>query len=317
MAAAMSYPGSDDVGWSIWSYSSVFGAPDSLDLSSSRMHRPFRTKGTKQMTKKVIAHFTDAHLGQKLVIGGEIAGDKMRYDGEPEEHETNLRLVLDHIAQNGISELIFGGDIGARERLATFFELLGAYDFTASLILGNHDVYADVAEYRSEGARAVGGKMCYSRDDGCLRYVFLDTSDNTVGGEQLAWLERELTGASKVALFLHHPILDIDTPVERAGAILRDRDELKMILTRTRCDISAFCGHYHMEDEASEANIRQFVTPAVSYQIVKRAERIEVDTRASGYRILEIDGGEIKTEVVMLSTAGQQRASANEQEHPE
>ncbi|WP_024509865.1 metallophosphoesterase [Bradyrhizobium sp. ARR65] len=203
------------------------------------------------MTKKVIAHFTDAHLGQKLAIGGGIAGDKMRYDYEPEEHETNLRLVLDDIEQKGVSELIFGGDIGASEHIRTFFELLGAHGFTASLILGNHDVFADVAEYRSEGVYAVGGKMCYSRDDGSLKYVFLDTSDNTVGGEQLAWLERELKGASKVALFLHHPILDIDTPVERAGAILRDRDELKMILTRTRCDISTFCGHYHMEDEAS------------------------------------------------------------------
>lgn len=38
-------------------------------------------------------------------------------------------------------------------------------------------------------------------------------------------------------------------------------------------------------DEAREANIRQFVTPAVSYQIVKQSDRLRVDTHTFGYRI--------------------------------
>jgi len=64
------------------------------------------------MTRKIVAHFTDTHLGQKLVMGGTIAGDKMRYDDEPEEHKDHLRSVLDDIAHRGISDVIFGGDIG-------------------------------------------------------------------------------------------------------------------------------------------------------------------------------------------------------------
>jgi Icc protein len=99
---------------------------------------------------------------------------------------------------------------------------------------------------------------------------------------------------------LHHPILEIDTPLESDGATLRDRDKLKRLLTGLSCEVWAFCGHYHMDDEASEANIQQFVTPAVSYQIVKHAETVEVETDRVGYRVLEIDEGDIRTEVVML-----------------
>jgi Icc protein len=95
-------------------------------------------------------------------------------------------------------------------------------------------------------------------------------------------------------------LLEIDTPLDRAGAALKDRQKLKALLGRTPCDVFAFCGHYHMEEERSEGNIRQFVTPAVSYQIVKRSARIETDAREVGYRIIEIDGREISTEVVRL-----------------
>jgi 3',5'-cyclic-AMP phosphodiesterase len=137
-------------------------------------------------------------------------------------------------------------------------------------------------------------------DDDFLRSVFLDTSDNTIGDSQLIWLRHQADGASKIALFLHHPILEIDTPLELAGATLRDRDKLKRLLTGLSCEVWAFCGHYHMDDQASEANIQQFVTPAISYQIVKRAETVEVEIDRVGYRILEIDEGDISTEVVML-----------------
>jgi 3',5'-cyclic-AMP phosphodiesterase len=50
-------------------------------------------------------------------------------------------------------------------------------------------------------------------------------------------------------------------------------------------------------DEACEASIRQFVTPAVSYQIVKQSDRLRVDTST----FLEIDGAEITSEIVLLT----------------
>jgi len=253
------------------------------------------------MTKKVVAHFTDTHLGQKLLMGGAMGGDKMRYDDEPKKHQDRLLSVLDDIASRGITDVIFGGDIGTNGSVPGFFELLNGYNFTTSIILGNHDIYGNVAQYCSLPGNTVQGKMCFSHDDGHLKRIFLDSSDNTIGDDQLAWLARELNGASKVALFLHHPILEVDTPLERAGASLKDRDKIKMLLAGTHCGVSVFCGHYHMIDEACEGRIWQLVTPAVSYQIIKQADRLQVDTSKFGYRILEIDGAEITSEVVLFT----------------
>ncbi|MGV1759964.1 metallophosphoesterase family protein [Rhizobium sp. A22-96] len=253
-----------------------------------------------RMTKTKIAHFTDTHLGQKLVTNSEIAGDKMRYDNAPKEHEDRLRLVLDDIAAKGISSVVFGGDIGTAESVQGFFALLTDYDFTVSVILGNHDDYTNVTQYWNASDNVVNGKLCFSRTDGALKHIFLDSSDNILGESQRAWLASELNGVSKALLFVHHPILAIDTPVDRAGAALRDRDETRSLLLGIGCEVSVFCGHYHMIDDASDANIRQFATPATSYQIVKQSDDLQADVGTFGYRILHIDGSEIGTEAVLL-----------------
>ena len=253
------------------------------------------------MTKTILAFFTDAHLGQKLVGKNEIASDRMGYEETPQEHELHLRLVLDDIARKGISKVVFGGDIGPAHSIRGFFELLRAYAFDVSLILGNHDTYGNVAPYYDMGGSTVAGKLCYSQQDPHLKRIFLDTSDNVVGDGQRKWLARELDGVRQAAIFLHHPILPLDTPIDRTGAALRDRDEVRSLLIGMDCRISLFCGHYHMIDEAREANIRQYVSPAVSYQIVKQSERLKADTGTFGYRILEINEEEIKTQIVLFS----------------
>ncbi|MFC2249981.1 metallophosphoesterase [Labrys portucalensis] len=251
------------------------------------------------MTRK-LAYFTDAHLGQKLVMDGAMDSDKMHYASEPAEHRDHLRWVLDDIAARGISEVIFGGDIGAPSSVPDFFEILESYDFSRRIVLGNHDDHDVVSPFLSDQTHALQGKACFSEGGPALKWVFLDSSANRVDDDQLAWFARELQGTRRLLLFLHHPVLPIDTPVEHAGAALKERDTLKALLTGSQCDVSLFCGHYHMADERREANIRQFCTPAVSYQIVKEAERLRSDTTRCGYRIVDIDGGQIETEIVYL-----------------
>ncbi len=253
------------------------------------------------MTKTILAFFTDTHLGQKLIAKSEIAGDKMGYEETPREHEHHLRLVLDDITQRGISKVVFGGDIGTAHSVGGFFERLHAYAFDVSLILGNHDTYGNVAPYYDMAGSTVAGKLCYSQQDPHVKRIFLDTSDNAVGDGQRKWLARELEGVRQAAIFLHHPILPLDTPVDRTGAALRDRDEVRSLLIGMDCRISLFCGHYHMIDEAREVNIRQYVSPAISYQIVKQSEHLNADTGTFGYRILEMDEEEIKTQAVLFS----------------
>lgn len=179
------------------------------------------------------------------------------------------------------------------------FEAMREHDFTPEVVLGNHDAYPNVRPWCGDGA--VEGRLCSSTDEGPWRRITLDSSDNTIGEPQLAYLANELEGARRAALLVHHPVLEIGTPVDRSGAALRDRAALKALLNSLDCAETLFCGHYHMINEIHEANIRQFVTPAVSYQIVKQSERIRVDTTIFGYRLFEFDGTEIRSQVALMS----------------
>ncbi|MBB6484828.1 metallophosphoesterase family protein [Rhizobium lusitanum] len=259
------------------------------------------------MTKTTIAFLTDTHLGQKLVMNTDVTGGRMRYDSEPKQHEDRLRLVLDDIVRRGISDIVFGGDIGTVQSVSRFFEILRGYDFNISVILGNHDVYADVMQYWTAGENAVNGKLCYSHAHRHLKRIFLDTSDNILGDNQRAWLARELDDVENAVLFVHHPILAVPTPVDRSGAALRDRDEIRSLLNGLDCDITIFSGHYHMMDEARDGNIRQFVSPAVSYQIFKQSDELQADAETFGYRIIELEDTRIKTRAVLLNQASPSR----------
>ncbi|MEW6640987.1 MAG: metallophosphoesterase [Pseudomonadota bacterium] len=252
------------------------------------------------MTQGRVAYFTDCHLGQRPVMEPDPDGGRMRYDHAPDEHGGRLRRVLDDIARRGVTSVVFGGDIGSRASVGSFFRRLKEHSLTPSIVLGNHDVLDDVTSYWCPATSAVDRRMCYSRPDGQWQSIFLDTSDNTVGEAQLAWLAGQLDRAPKVALFMHHPVLAIDTPVERAGAALRDRHKLASLLMTAGCEVVVFCGHYHMVDDTREANIRQLMSPAVSYQLVKEADRVQLDSSTFGYRLIDLSGDEITTEVVLF-----------------
>jgi 3',5'-cyclic-AMP phosphodiesterase len=140
----------------------------------------------------------------------------------------------------------------------------------------------------------------YAYEEGSFKYIYLDSSSNSISDHQFRWLQQEMNTPQKVILFLHHPVLEIDTPLDRAGAALNAREKIRAALLEAKRETVIFCGHYHMEDDAIDENIRQFVTPAASYQIVKISDEIAIDEQSFGYRLMEIDGSEISTEVVML-----------------
>ena len=249
---------------------------------------------------RTIAHFTDCHLGQRLMMATELNGSKMSYARQAGEHEDHLRAVLDDIRRRDISEVVFGGDIGTGDTVPGFFEILGNYDLDITVILGNHDRYDEVLPYCRNTAFAIEGRMCFSRGTPSAKWIYLDSSENEVSEDQLAWLGRELEGVRRLALFVHHPVLAIDTPVDRTGAALRGRDKLASLLNRAPCEVSLFTGHYHMADEAQQANIRQYCTPAVSYQIARQADHLAVETKSFGYRILEFDEAGTRTQTVLM-----------------
>lgn len=236
------------------------------------------------------AYITDSHLGQELQTGNGIS-----YINNPIAHTKNFRMILDDVAERGIKEIVFGGDIGSPEMNQWFFDVIAQRGFSLWMVLGNHDTFAAVSQYYPEPAN-------YIKEDAAVRYIILDTSDNKIDGERLRWLREMLNTDKEIVLFVHHPVLAINTPIEGLGAALQGRDELKALLKGSHKKITIFCGHYHMIDEAEEDNIYQYTTPAASYQIGKETAEVEIDQSVCGYRIIDTTGGDITTEMVLLLT---------------
>lgn len=252
------------------------------------------------MASSVIAHLTDAHLDQRLVLDTD--ANSIAYRHEPGEHRERLLAAIQDIARRGISNLVFGGDIGAADSNQWFFETLSRYRLRWRIVLGNHDTFGSVERFYRGKNPPLAGQLYYACEQSHRKLIFLDTSANFVGDRQLAWLRNELHIQKEVfVVFIHHPVLGIDTPIDRIGAALRDRDKLRAVLHRAPGRVVIFCGHYHMNVETTDGNIHQFLTPALCYQITEQADRVLVDVRNCGYRIIRFYGENLDTEVVMLA----------------
>jgi len=247
-----------------------------------------------QNQSKTIAYVTDIHLGQHLQMDNALGDGKMSYSSNPDEHKENFILILDDIKRRGIKEIIFGGDIGTKDANPWFFDKIKEYHFKLFMVLGNHDTFSTASQYYNNGLTDGRNEMMYSFEENHFKCIVLDSSNNIVSKTQLDWLEWQLNTPKKVLLFIHHPVLKISTLLDEIGAALRERDRLKKILIDSTSDITIFCGHYHMSDEATEKNIKQITSVAASYQILKGSTKIETDQNKFGYMLVQIEDNSIK-----------------------
>jgi 3',5'-cyclic-AMP phosphodiesterase len=160
--------------------------------------------------------------------------------------------------------------------------------------LGNHDKFDEVKKYFSVDDSK--NELYYKVEDENYLYLFLDTSLDEVSDNQLNWVQSELNNKA-IILFIHHPILPINTPVDKLYP-LKNREQLERILLEYKENITVFCGHYHINDEQEHENIKQFTTQSLSFQLVKNATEIETDNKNFGYRIIEIGDDKIETQLI-------------------
>ena len=228
-----------------------------------------------------IAFITDIHLDEQFPRDNNVDSKK------------NFETVLADIEKRNIIEVIFGGDIGDPTAHNYFFEKLK--HFSLNLILGNHDKFEFVNKYFQKDPTRK--QLYYKFELENCQCMFLDTSEEEVSKTQLDWLKDELIQEKELILFIHHPILEIDTAVDKEYP-LKNREELKSILLAFKNRITVFCGHYHMNDEQKFKTIRQYTTQSMSYQLKKNASEIEVDNKIFGYRIIEIHNDKIETRII-------------------
>lgn len=234
---------------------------------------------------RTIAYLTDTHLDEPAPA--EHGADERR----------NWQLALADLTTRKIDAIVFGGDIGLFASYPDFFESLSEYP-NLFVTPGNHDTSAHVRQFFPSVPHSESG-FYQSHPDDDLKWIFLDSSTGKISPEQMDWLQAELQTDKPVLLFVHHPILPVDTYVDQKYP-LENRNDVCDLLLRHPHKVTVCCGHYHVQDTAILGNITQWVTPAISYQIQKHTSEITTDATYFGYRIIETNGGNVETEVITL-----------------
>lgn len=237
-----------------------------------------------------IAHISDLHLDEAF----------------PQKHGISARdrfqQVLKDLQQEEIHEIVCTGDIGVQEGIGYFFEQISAFAFT--IALGNHDSFVEVWPYCDQNTPHKDQKLYYATQREGHQCIYLDSSQDIIDNTQLLWLRQALVTPLPVIVFLHHPILGLSLKVDEIGR-LKNRKEVLSLLTAAPNEITVFCGHYHMESSLHHQNVRQYITPAVSYQIEKKPDEIVIDTHCFAYRIITIKKHQVSSIIKTFSDANQ------------
>ncbi len=237
--------------------------------------------------KEKIAYITDIHLDEKFPIDLGV---------NPRD---NWNVILNDISSRGITKIIFGGDIGEVNSNQWFFESLSQFDI--NIILGNHDTYNEVQKYFFKSEDTQKKELFYNKEGVYHSFIFLDSSSGEISPNQLDWFKNKLNTEKDILIFIHHPIIPIDAEVDKQYG-LRKRHLIEVVLQNIKNSSTIFSGHYHFDDKKTKGNIVQYVTPASSYQVEKIKSEIKVHKDSFGYRIIELNGKKINTDLILFSS---------------
>ena len=230
-----------------------------------------------------IAFITDLHLLEKNV-------EKKGVDTVQ-----NWKKVMNDVKAKGISKVILGGDLGEKESLEILFDDLQNFEF--KYILGNHD---SIKNYKKFDPRTEGkDELFYTAEINDRNCIFLDTSSYKLRKDQQEFLEEWLVGAVNPVIFIHHPVLNIGTWMDKEHP-LKNREKVEEIINASGKKVTLICGHYHQFHEKSSEFIRQIIAPAVSYQI-PYGENYQKDASAFSYLILDFAENNVHVEKVMFN----------------
>jgi len=234
--------------------------------------------------KQTIAFVTDMHLFEKLPTDV--------------DQQSNWQRVLRDVSDKRPDRVVIGGDISEADHYGPFFGSVRDCADNIHVIPGNHDSTARLLLHFPNPETPDLGELYYSFGDDNFLYLFLDSSSGRISEPQLRWVREKLEdNQHKILLFIHHPVYEIDSYVDRKYP-LENRDELRAILENQEREVFIFCGHNHCEDETGSGAISQYATPAVSYQVEKGTEQLMANADYFGYRWITLENGNVKSEII-------------------
>ena len=231
-----------------------------------------------------IAHITDLHLDEAFPAEKGI------------DTRGNFQTILDDVASRGIHRIVITGDIGTPESHQWFVETVQNYDPNFKLTIGNHDSFSSQLKNLQ---LTNNSELFYRLDNKSFREIYLDSSSGSISETQFSWLKKSIDTHTPTLLFIHHPVLDTGC-LSQKNYPLKNRDRIKTLLQNHTMPVYVFCGHLHFQEERSDQNIHQFITPAACYQGTNSPTLSQMDSEEFGYRIIIKNEDCIETEVIIF-----------------
>jgi 3',5'-cyclic AMP phosphodiesterase CpdA len=197
-------------------------------------------------------------------------GERVRYDRYCRDSLDKLRVAINTFTTRNLPLAVSLGDfidgMGTRDEelgyLAQASEVFEGIVGRRVHVIGNHDVSATTKTEFLSGVGARPGEAYHSFDYSGVHFVVLDGNchrdgndftpdacpwdDAWLSDEQLAWLDRDLTGAAGPTIVLcHEALCDADPDGLNESYILGNAAEARAIIERRGHVVAVLQGHYH------------------------------------------------------------------------
>ncbi len=245
----------------------------------------------QKKSKIKIAQITDIHIGPEDVLYNNI-----------NVRDNFLKVLQDVESQGPYDAVILSGDLaidfGEIEAYYWIKETLKGFPYPLILMSGNHDSIERMERVFNLEDDIKNEMLYFERWIGGYPFLFLDSEPDVVHSKQLEWLkEKSKEIDQEIILFIHHPPLEMQAEFMDRKYPLRNADETFAVILECSNIHHIFCGHYHSEGQREEKGRIVYTAPATQMQIDKKNHDFEISDLRPGWRLIEWDGNEVKTEV--------------------
>lgn len=240
-----------------------------------------------------LIQITDIHLG--------LPGEKTK--------NIDVRRQLSHIIR-AIQSIpcdayIITGDFCFMEPHSDIYlelkSLLNTLPKPYHFIPGNHDDPKMMAEVWAIQVR--NNVYYYSYAWPSQTCLFLDTSSGSISHQQYHWLEKQLNQLiAPIIIFAHHPLMMCSVPYMDERHALNGQQKIMALLKTCEKEVHVFCGHYHVDKTVSSGRVTHHLTPSVFLQFHPESTDGAIFHSRPGYRIIEVDQGQVSTYTGYLDT---------------